>query len=288
MSWDLIVSTGIVALASVAILFIATIGLAVIFGLMGVINLAHGEFLMLGAYITLYATKSGIPFTIAVMIAGLGLALFGVIVERMLVRFLYGRLLDSLLATWGLGMILYQGAVLIFGTSSSGIGLPHNTINVGEYSIPMYYLLMIGVAITLALIVYVVLTKTKYGIMSRAVVQNPAMSQCVGIKSGRLNIITFSLGAALAGIAGGLLVPVFPATPDMGSAFVSKAFLAVIVAGPLAISGTFMSILGLESMANIGATIYTSVIGNIIFFVVTIVLLRLYPLGISKRWRIKI
>ncbi|WP_440995011.1 ABC transporter permease subunit [Arhodomonas sp. SL1] len=288
MGFDQLASTALTAIFSVSFLLIASVGLAVIFGMMGVINLAHGEFLMMGAYATLMATKAGIPFPLAVVLATLALAVFGAIVEKAIIQFLYGRLFDTLLATWGLGMILYQSAILVFGASTSGIGLPMGSFSVGRYSMPVYYLFLTAATVVIFAAVYLIFVKTRYGIMARAAIQNPSMAASVGIETKRINTITFSLGAALAGLAGGLLVPAFPATPDMGLAFVSKAFLAVVVAGPLTLTGTFASMGGLGGLSSLTSSIYTSVAGDVAFFLVTIVILRFFPSGISRGWRGKL
>lgn len=288
MGIDQIASTALTALFSVSFLLIASVGLAVIFGMMGVINLAHGEFLMMGAYATLMATKVGVPFPLAVVLATFGLAAFGAIVEKTIIQFLYGRLFDTLLATWGLGMILYQAAILLFGASTSGIGLPMGSFDVGRYSMPVYYLFLTAATAVTFVAVYLIFVKTRYGIMARAAIQKPSMAASVGIETKRINTITFSLGAGLAGLAGGLLVPAFPATPDMGLAFVSKAFLAVVMAGPLTLTGTFASMSGLGGLSSLTSSIYTSVGGDIAFFLVTIVILRFFPNGISRGWRGKL
>jgi urea transport system permease protein len=275
-------------LSSVSVLLIATIGLAVIFGMMGIINLAHGEFIMLGAYATLMSVRAGVPFPVAVLLAGLVLAVFGAIVERLIMRFLYGRLLDTLLATWGLSMALYQTAILIFGATTPGIGLPISAVSIGPYTISSYFLLLILIAAMLVVAVYLTFTRTSYGVMARAAIQKPSMAAAVGIETKRINTITFAVGSALAGIAGGLLVPAYPATPNMGITFVSKAFLSVVVAGPLTISGTIASVGTLGSLSSFASSFLTSVIGDITFFVLTIVVLRFFPNGISVRWRAKL
>jgi branched-chain amino acid transport system permease protein len=288
MGFDQLASTALTAMFSVSFLLLASVGLAVIFGMMGVINLAHGEFLMMGAYATLMATKTGVPFYLAVILATLGLMVFGAIVEKGIIQFLYGRLFDTLLATWGMGMILYQSAILLFGASTSGIGLPMGSFSVGRYSMPVYYLFLTAATLVIFAAVYLIFVKTRYGIMARAAIQNPAMAASVGIETKRINTITFSLGAGLAGLAGGLLVPAFPATPDMGLAFVSKAFLAVVMAGPLTLTGTLASMGGLGGLSSLTSNIYTAVAGDMAFFLVTIVILRFFPSGISRAWHGKL
>lgn len=284
MDIDQILFTGLTTLSTVSILLIATIGLAVIFGMMGVINLAHGEFIMLGAFVTLFSVRAGIPFVFSVMLAALALALFGAVIERLIISRLYGRLLDTLLATWGIGLVMYQAAILIFGSYTSGIGLPVGTVNVGRYSMSSYFVMLIGLAFVLAIAVYLIFVRTRYGIMSRAAIQDQAMANSIGISTSRLNTLTFALGSGLAGLAGGLLVPAFPATPDMGVAFVSKGFLAVVTAGPMIITGTVAALLGVGGVSSVSGILFTSVAGDIVFFAITILVLRFFPNGVTGGW----
>jgi branched-chain amino acid transport system permease protein len=288
MQWDYLAIVAVSSLTSAAVLVIATLGLAVIFGLMGVINLAHGEFIMIGAYAALIATRQGMPLPVAFLFAALVAALFGAIVERLIVRHLYGRLLDTLLATWGLSLVLYQTAVLIFGSTTPGVGLPLTNVTIGRYSISAYFLFLVAAAAALLFLTYLVLTRTSYGIMARASIQDRETASAMGIETGRINTMTFAFGSGLAGLAGGLLVPAFPATPGMGIAFVAKAFLAVVVAGPLALSGTAVAAGALGWAASATASYLTTVMGDIIFFVATILLLHLFPSGISDKWRMKL
>jgi urea transport system permease protein len=276
------------SISSAAVLLIATLGLAVVFGLMGVINLAHGEFIMVGAFAALTASRSGLPFPLAVAAATLATAVFGIIVERVVIRRLYGRLLDTLLATWGLSLALYQTAVLIFGSVTPGIGMPSSTIAIGRYTLSSYFLFLIGVAIALLLGTYLLLTRTHYGIMARAAVQDGETAAAMGIETGHLNTMTFALGSGLAGFAGAILLPAFPATPGMGFAFVTKAFLAVVAAGPVTVTGTALTGGALGAAASLTASFSATVFGDFVFFVGTLLILWWWPNGISDRWRRKL
>lgn len=285
MSFDYFLFVALTILASVSVLMIATLGLTILFELMGVINLAHGDFIMMGAYTTLVAYRAGVPFPVAVLAAALAVGVFGLIVERTIIRFLYGRLLDTLLATWGLSMALYQAAVVIFGSTTPGIGLPISAVSIGRYTISSYFLFLIVAAVALVALIYVVFSRTSYGILARAAIQKPDMAAASGIETGRINMMTFAFGSALAGLAGGLLVPAFPATPNMGFAFVTKAFLAVVVAGPVTLTGSVLAVGALESLSDLASSALTTVLGTLVFFVLTIVLLRLFPNGVSAGWR---
>lgn len=288
MELDFLATVLLSSLSSASILLIATLGLAVVYGLMGVINLAHGEFLMVGAYSALTATQIGLPFLLAVPFAVAMTMLIGAIVEILIIRRLYGRLFDTMLATWGLGMVFNQAAVLLFGTVSPGIGMPQWNISIGDFSLAVYPLAMILVAGVMLAFVYVLLTRTVYGMKARASIQEPQMAQAIGIDSSRVNTLTFSIGCGLAGFAGAILLPIIPATPSMGLFFAVKGFLTVVVAGPVALTGTAFTALGLGGGASITASFMTSVIGDVFFFLVTALLLWLYPLGISAKWRRKL
>lgn len=288
MEIDYLATVLLSSLSSAAILLIATIGLAVVFGLMGVINLAHGEFLMIGAYTALTATRMGVPFALSIPIAVAVTMLIGALVEILVINRLYGRIFDTMLATWGISIAFYQLAVLIFGTVTPGIGMPRFNVTIGDYSLAGYPLAMIAVALAMAGFVYLLMTRTVYGMKARAAIQEPEMAQAIGIEAARVNTMTFALGCGLAGFAGAVLLPIVPATPSMGFAFVIKAFLAVVVAGPVTLTGSVLTTLGLGGGASVTASFLTSVAGDVFFFLITAALLWLYPLGISARWRRKL
>jgi len=288
MQVDLVAITLISAVSSAAVLLIATLGLAVVFGLMGVINLAHGEFLMLGAYAALLSTRSGLPFWAAIIVAVIATAAFGAVVEVLLIRRLYSRILDTMLATWGLSLVLYQTAVVVFGAVTPGLGFSFPSATIGAYGISAYLLALIVMAALLTTALYMLLTRTSYGVLARAAVQDPQMAAAIGIDAARINTATFALGCGLAGFAGAVLLPVMPATPGMGFAFVVKAFLGVVVAGPLALSGTVMATGALGVLSNITASVWSTVFGDLLFFGATIALLWLFPQGISQQWRLKL
>lgn len=288
MELDFLATVLLSSLSSASILLIATLGLAVVYGLMGVINLAHGEFLMVGAYSALTATQIGLPFFLAIPFAVAMTMLIGAIVELLIIRRLYGRLFDTMLATWGLGMVFNQGAVLLFGTVSPGIGMPQWNFKIGDFSLAVYPIAMIGVAAVMLTFVYLLMTRTVYGMKARASIQQPQMAQAIGIDSSRVNTLTFAIGCGLAGFAGAILLPIVPATPSMGLFFAVKGFLTVVVAGPVALTGSAITALGLGGGASVTASFMTSVIGDVFFFLVTALLLWLYPLGISAKWRRKL
>ncbi len=282
---DLAVIVVIQVLYAVASLVIISAGLAVIFGMMKVINLAHGEFLMLGAYATIAAHKLGINLWVAIFfIAPLAVGLVGVVLERLVIRRLYGRMVDTMLATWGLSLLLVGIVTSIAGNTTAGVSAPLGNFAVGGYSVSGYTLVIIGVAVVLALALRWVLLRTQWGLIARGTMQNPEMANALGISPSRVYSITFAVGAALSGLAGALLAPLTGVVPTMGAAFVAKSFITVIGGGPAILVG-LVSASGLFGAINQLATfITTPVFGEVALLLAAIVMLRLLPQGITGRF----
>ena len=284
MQADQLVNLVLSLLTNVSLLIVISIGLAVIFGMMGIINLAHGEFLMLGAFAALTGVRAGLNFWFAIVFAALAVGVFGLIVERLLIRHLYGRLVDSMLATWGLSLILVQGVVFVFGPSTQGIPTPLGSIKIGDYSFSEYELVLIVAALVLLGLVLWVFTRTRYGVMARAATQLPGMASAVGINTGRINMVTFAFGSALAGAGGALLAPIAGVVPNMGQAYVARAFMTVVVGGPGVLTGTTAASALLGSVENVVSVLLTSFYGQGALLITAIVLLRFMPTGLSGRW----
>ena len=285
MHGDQLVNFAASLLTGVALLVVISLGLAVIFGMMGVINLAHGEFLMLGAFFTLSGVRAGLNVWLAMIVAALAVGLVGLAVERLLIQFLYGRLASTMLATWGLSLILVQVVVLAYGPATQGIPTPLGAVRVGRYSLSEYNLVLIVAALLLVAVVFLVFTRTRYGTMARAATQLPDMAGAVGINARRVNMLTFGFGAALAGAGGALLAPVAGVVPSMGQAYVGRAFMTVVVGGPGVLTGTATAAGLLGSVDSLVSNAFSSFLGTASLLVVAIVLLRLLPTGISGRWR---
>ncbi len=272
-------------LYGIASLVIISSGLAVIFGMMKVINLAHGEFMMLGAYATLGALKLGINLWVAIFVAApLVVGLIGVVLERLVIRRLYGRLVDTMLATWGLSLLLVGIVTSLIGNTTAGISTPLGNITIGAYSTSIYTLVIIGVAIVLGLVIRTVLLKTQLGLIARGTMQNPAMADALGISPSRVYMITFAVGAALSGLAGGLLAPLTGVVPTMGGAFIAKAFITVIGGGPAILAGLVGASAFFGAINQIAAFLSTPVFGEVALLVAAIVMLRLLPHGITGRF----
>ncbi len=282
---DQLLVVGISVLNSIAVLVIVSIGLAVIFGMMKIINLAHGEFIMLGAYGVLTLSRLHINIWFCIALSSLIVGLFGLVIERLLIRFLYKRPLDTLLATLGLSLVLAQAVVLVYGPTTSGVAEPLGHVQMGRYSASQYQLLLIVVACLLLTAVYALFARTRYGVMARAVVQNPQMASAIGIDSGRTNMVTFAVGSGLAGAAGALLAPIAGVVPSMGQAYVAQAFMTVIVGGQGVLLGTSAASALLGTTYSATSYVFTPFLGQSALLVVAIVLVRVRPQGLSARWR---
>jgi branched-chain amino acid transport system permease protein len=273
---------------SFSFLFLSAIGLAVIFGMMGVINLAHGEFMMLGAYFTTIAATQGLPLVIAVPLAAVGVAIFGAIMEILVVRRLYGRLLDSVAATWAVGLILSQGTLILTGPSMQGVSSPFGSFTVGQTSYSWYRLFLGLVSLVLIVLLYLIFMKTKYGLRARATIQNASIARALGVDTARMYTVTFALGSALAGLAGGLFAPTATIVPFFGTNYIVEAFVTVIVGGANALIGTPLAAGLLGGIAATLSTEYGLYIARVGLLLFTIVIIRVLPLGVSgliDRWR---
>jgi branched-subunit amino acid ABC-type transport system permease component len=280
---DQLLNLSVSVLTGIAMLVVISIGLAVVFGMMGVINLAHGEFLMLGAFFTLTGTRAGLNVFVAMVVAALAVGVVGIVVERALIQFLYGRLAATMLATWGLSLILVQVVVLLYGPATQGIPTPLGAVRVGDYSISQYSLVLIAAAVLLLGLVLVVFTRTRYGTMARAATQLPEMASAIGINAKRINMLTFGFGAALAGAGGALLAPLAGVVPSMGQAYVGRAFMTVVVGGPGVLTGTASAAGLLGAVDSLVSNLVTPFLGTAALLVVAIVLIRILPSGISGK-----
>ena len=270
----------------IANLALIGLGLAIIFGMMRVINLAHGEFLMLGGYTVVVATNNGVNLWFAMLIlAPVVVGLIGVVVERVLIRFLYGRMVDTLLATWGLSLFLIGLVTTIFGpTTTTTVSPPVGALKIGDFFTSGYELFLIAVTLALFALVYAVLKFTKLGLLARGTMQRADMAAALGVSTSTIYMITFGLGAALAGLAGALLAPITGVVPTIGAAYIAKAFITVISGGAAILAGT-ASAAALLGFINQAITFITGpTVGEVALLVAAIVLLRLLPTGITGRF----
>lgn len=269
---------------AVAWLVLLASGLAIIFGMMRVINFAHGEFLMLGGYTVVVSTNAGVNEWFAILVlAPLAVGIFGVLVERLIIRQLYGRLLDSLLATWGLSMLMIGGVTLIFGNTVQGVATPFGGVRIGTYQVAIYNFVLIGFAILILAVVWAVLKFSRAGLIARATMQNPAMAETLGVRTSWVYMATFGIGSAVTGLAGGLLAPMTGVVPTMGASLVGQSFITVITGGASVIAGTLSSATLLGSISQSVTFLAGPVYGDAALLVAALILLRLLPQGITGR-----
>ena len=268
-----------------ALLFLAAIGLAIIFGIMGVINLAHGELIMVGSFTTTLTYEAGLPLLVAMISGVVVTTVFGVILERLFIQHLYGRLVDSMVATFGLGLIISQGARIVFGNSLPQIGTPFGSLSYGVYSFSTYRVLLAGISLLIGATVYLLFTRTKWGIRARATIQNEAMARSLGTDTERMYVLTFALGSALAGLTGALYAPTQTQVPLLGREFLFESFVTVVVSGASVLSGVLLAAGVLGVVQTIFAYLFGTVMGQLAMLCTAILLLRFLPDGMSGAYQ---
>lgn len=264
-----------------AFLVIASAGLAVIFGMMRIINLAHGEFIMCGAYVTAASARMGLPLPLAILAGAIVAGLIGMLVERLVVRHLYHRPLDSIIATWGISLIATQGVLIVLGSTMAGIGTPLGSFSVGGQSYSLYRLVLLACAVGLLFTLYLFFYHTRFGVLARATIQKPETARSLGIDTRRVYSLTFGLGAALAGLAGGLYAPTMTMVPTMGATFIVESFVTVVVGGADIFVGAAPAAAILAVIKAALTAAYGQLFGQIGLLIAVIVVIRLLPGGLS-------
>jgi urea transport system permease protein len=293
-----------------SILLVLALGLAITFGLMGVINMAHGEMIAVGAYTTylvqnifgsgivipFFGLSLGIPglnlsgwmyqcyFIVAVPASFLMAALVGIGLERSIIQWLYRRPLESLLATWGVSVVLQQVFKLMFGSNNVQVSSPaylSGNWTVNDIIFGWNRVFVIGFALMIVFGVWLVLTRTSLGLLIRAVMQNRGMASCMGVRTERVNMLTFGLGSGLAGLAGAFLSQIGNVGPSMGQNYIVDCFMTVVVGGVGNLPGTVISAFGIgladQSLQQI---LLDPVIGKIVVLLCIILFLQWRPAGI--------
>ena len=282
---DFVALLTIQVLYAIASLALISVGLAIIFGMMRVINLAHGEFLMLGGYAAIVATSHGISIWIAILVvAPIVVGIIGVIVEMTIIRFLYGRMIDTMLATWGLSLFLVGLTTAIFGNTTVGISAPLGSFQIGAYRTSGYTLFVIAVAVVVLAGIFAVLRWTRLGLIARGTMQNANMAAALGVNPPRVYAVTFGIGAALSGLAGAVLAPVSGVFPTIGVAYVAKSFITVIGGGAAILSGTVSASALFGTINQVATFATTPVFGEVALLATAIILIRLLPQGITGRF----
>ncbi|GGC87111.1 branched-chain amino acid ABC transporter permease [Chelatococcus reniformis] len=270
---------------TVANLALIAAGLAIVFGMMRVINFAHGEFLMLGGYAAIVSHRAGVNLWIAMfVVAPLVVGAVGAVLERLVIRRLYGRMIDTMLATWGISLALIGLVTVVFGNTVSGISPPLGSLEVGRYAIGRYELLLAVVCAALYGGGWLLLRRTSFGLIARGTMQNRTMAAALGVDPGRVYAVTFAAGAAVTGLAGALIAPIAGVVPTIGAAYIAKAFITVISGGAAIIAGTLSSATLLGSINTAFAFAFSPVLGEVALLAAAVILLRLLPQGITGRF----
>jgi urea transport system permease protein len=275
-----------------SVLLLAAIGLAITFGVMGVINMAHGEMVMLGAYTTFVVQEVirgndpalfGYSLAIALPLAFLVTGAIGILIERSIIRFLYGRPLETLLATWGLSLILQQAVRTTFGPTNREVGAPSwmsGAFEVGHITVTYNRLWIICFALVVFVALLGLLRFTRLGLEMRAVTQNRAMAAAMGIRTSRIDALTFGLGSGIAGIAGVALSQIDNVSPNLGQGYIIDSFMVVVFGGVGNLWGTLVGALSL-GIANKFLEPYAgAVLGKIAILVLIILFIQKRPRGL--------
>jgi urea transport system permease protein len=276
-----------------SILLLVALGLAITYGLMGVINMAHGELMMIGAYATYVVQglfRQYLPgmfdayLLVAIPASFLASALVGAVLERLVLRHLYGRPLETLLATWGISLVLMQGVRSIFGAQNVGVENPSwmsgGVQLLANLSLPYNRLVIIGFAVFVLVGMTLLISKTRLGLFVRGVTQNRPMASALGVNTARIDTYAFSLGCGIAGLAGCALSQIGNVGPDLGQSYIVDAFMVVVLGGVGQLAGTVYAAMGLGLMNKLLEGVAGAVLAKIAVLVFIIVFIQKRPQGI--------
>jgi urea transport system permease protein len=276
-----------------SILLLVALGLAITYGLMGVINMAHGELMMIGAYATYVIQnlfKAYLPgvfdayVLVAIPVSFLTAALVGAALERSVIRWLYGRPLETLLATWGISLMLQQAVRSLFGAQNVPVENP-NWLSGGvdvmsNLTLPFNRIAIVGFAILVLVGVWALITRTRLGLFVRGVTQNRRMAACMGVNTARIDTYAFALGSGIAGLAGCALSQVGNVGPDLGQSYIVDAFMVVVLGGVGQLAGTVYAALGLGVLNKFLEGISGAVLAKIMVLVFIVIFIQKRPQGI--------
>ena len=272
----------------ILVLVLVALGLMIVFGMMGVINMAHGELFMIGAYVMLASQSLGLPFIAGLLLAPLIVGLLGLLIETLLIRHIYLRPLDTILATWGLSIALKQIIVLTFGPESHSVAAPiDGAFPLGSVSFPLYRLLLMGMSILLIAGTFWLFLKTSFGLMARAVIARPTTAAALGIDTRRMYRLSFVIGTALAGLAGALVAPIISVDPQMGLGYLVPGFLSILVGGAGPLAGVLVGGAVVGGTSNLLTVWISPVAAMITVYILAILVIRLKPEGLMGGRRAK-
>ncbi|QCI68233.1 urea ABC transporter permease subunit UrtB [Phreatobacter stygius] len=267
-----------------SILLLVALGLSIIYGSMGIINLAHGEFVMLGAYAAwMFQQRFGLGLIESLAPIFLVVAVFGFVIERGVLSFLNNRPLDTILATWGIGVILQQAVRLTAGGELRYVQMPESLSGSAEIfgtSVSLYRVFLLVAALALFGLTWLLIQRTATGMKLRAIIQDRAMASAFGVNARRVHGLTFAYGAGLAGLAGALVSPLKSVSPEMGTGYVVDAFMVVVLGGVQSLVGTVFSAFILGELSSVIAFLQNDTVAKTLVLVAIVVLIRFRPEGL--------
>jgi urea transport system permease protein len=264
------------------VLAFAAFGLAIIYGLIGVINMGHGAMLTLGAYLTWWFTRNGMPFVPSVVLAAVVVGAVGLAFEHLLIRHFYNRPFDTLLLTWAFFLVATEIIKILFGTDFRNVPQPiSGAIDLGFYRIPAYRTLIGLISIVTIAGTAWVFFRTPLGIKIRAMIQNREVASLLGLNIARMYKLIFAFGAFMAGLAGGLIAPMYSVDPYMGNMFLVRSFFVVIIGGiGQLLAGTLFGSFTIGGLETVLALFSDQVVAQIAVFFIAVVILRFRPQGV--------
>jgi branched-chain amino acid transport system permease protein len=277
-----VLSLSLDIITTASILFTVATGLLIVFGVMKIVNFAHGAFITLGAYAGLVASQLGLSPWFGLPLAFIVGAACGALVERFVVRPLYGRPLDAILATWGLGIIIGELLILGFGRGVQFVGSPlSGTVSVLGEAYSIYRLFLVVAAIVVGTGFALLLGATRLGLATRAVIMNEDLARGLGINAGFVRFVTFSLGSGLAGLAGALITPLSSVDPNMGVPWLLNAFMLVMVSGA-SLGALLAASVVLGGAQVVISSLFSPILGGLTIVVLAAMLLRIRPKGFAR------
>ncbi|WP_225308713.1 urea ABC transporter permease subunit UrtB [Hypericibacter terrae] len=274
----------VTGLSIASILLLVALGLAIIYGVTGVINLAHGELVMIGAYCA-WALQSffGIGLLASLPLIFLATALLGWIIDRVVIRHLYNRPLDTILATWGIGVMAQQAVRLLAGGELRYVEMPeamNHPVSVLGVEIPIFRIFILGLAVALFGLTWFLIFRTSLGLKLRAITQSREIASCFGINSNRIYGLTFAYGAGLAGLAGAVVSPLKSVAPEMGTTYVVDAFMVVVLGGVESLVGSVASAFIIGQSSSAVAFYANDTIAKALVLLFIVILIRFRPQGL--------
>ncbi len=263
-------------------LLLVTLGLVIIFGLMNVINMAHGELFLLGAYSVYTVQALGGTYWLALAITPAVLALIGLLIEEWVIRHVYHRFIDTILATWGISIAIKQAVIIGYGPAALQVNNPiPGAIDILGAIYPAFRVFVMLASVAAAGAVFLLFYRTDWGLMARAVIANRSMASNLGINTRRMDRLTFALGAALAGLAGAVMAPLMSVDPQMGVGFLVPAFLSILVGGTGTLLGTLLGTSLIAGGTTVVSSVWSQIVAQIVVFSVAIVVIRIFPQGLT-------